>query len=61
MQPTTRELADKFLRDEFRIMEKHGGAPQLDPQQYEKLLSDTQKSFEVLQRGRTTKQSKKGS
>ena len=48
MKLSSRKVADNFLRDQIRIMRKHGSAPKLTPAQYKKILAETQKSFESL-------------
>jgi hypothetical protein len=41
-------LAEKFLKDQIRIMKKHGKEPKLGAEQYQKLLEDTQRAFRGL-------------
>jgi hypothetical protein len=48
MQVTTRNVAENFIRDQLKIMEKHGSAPKLGTKEYRKLIDDTQKTFQAL-------------
>jgi hypothetical protein len=48
MQEDTRHVAEKFIRDQFKIMEKHGSAPKLGTKEYRKLITTTQKTFQAL-------------
>lgn len=41
-------VAEQFIKDQLKIMEKYGHAPNLTPDQYKTLLSQTRKSFEAL-------------
>jgi hypothetical protein len=45
---SSKTIAERFIRDQFAIMEKHGGAPKLSAERYKKLLSTTRRSFEAL-------------
>ena len=48
MQRNHRTIAEKFIRDQIRIMKKHGASPKLDGEQYRKLVSDTERKFRGL-------------
>jgi hypothetical protein len=41
-------IAEKFIKDQFAIMEKYGRAPKLSADRYKKLLSATRRSFDSL-------------
>lgn len=43
-----RVIAEKYIQDQLGIMKKYGSAPDLDEEAYQKLLSETQRTFEVL-------------
>jgi hypothetical protein len=41
-------LTERFLKDQIRIMKKHGKGPNLGTEEYRKLVEDTQRSFRGL-------------
>ncbi len=45
---SSQKMAEQFLRDQIRIMKKHGKAPKLTPAQKKTLVSDIKASFESL-------------
>jgi hypothetical protein len=48
MAISSEKMAEQFLRDQIRIMKKHGKGPKLSSAQREKLLSEIKASFESL-------------
>ncbi|HVS89146.1 MAG TPA: hypothetical protein VHF01_13125 [Candidatus Acidoferrum sp.] len=48
MAISSQKMAEKFLRDQIRIMKKHGKGPKLSSAQKEKLVSEIKASFESL-------------
>lgn len=48
MPKDLRALADRFLKDQIRIMKKHGNGPKLGHEEYQKLLEDTRRAFSNL-------------
>ena len=48
MSPSSRQMAEKFMRDQINIMKKYGKEPKINAEQKKKLLDDTQASFESL-------------
>lgn len=50
MKTSSRKIAERFLRDQIRIMKKHGSAPKLSSTAFKTLVTETQKSFESLRR-----------
>jgi hypothetical protein len=41
-------IAERFIKDQFAIMKKHGGEPKLTAERYRALLSATERSFNSL-------------
>ncbi len=56
MTISSQKMAEKFLRDQIRIMKKHGKGPKLTSAQKEKLLSEIKASFDSLRNGHRTSQ-----
>ena len=48
MSPSSRKMAEQFMRDQINIMKKYGKEPKINAAQKKKLLNDTQASFESL-------------
>ena len=41
-------VAERFIKDQFAIMRKHGKAPRLDSEQYARLIADTSRTLTGL-------------
>ena len=41
-------LAERFIKDQIKIMKKHGKGPTLGTEEYKKLVEDTQRTFRTL-------------
>jgi hypothetical protein len=50
MDGNTKTLAKRFIEQQLAIMKKYGGQPQLDPDQYEKAVQQTQRTLEAMRR-----------
>ena len=46
--PSSRAIAEDFIRDQFAIMKRFGKEPQLSDEQRQKLVAATTRSFESL-------------
>jgi hypothetical protein len=46
--PSSKIVAERFIKDQFAIMKKYGDEPKLSPARYRALLSATEKSFNSL-------------
>jgi hypothetical protein len=51
---SSKMIAERFIRDQFAIMKKHGPEPKLTPARYRALLSATEKSFDSLRADEST-------
>jgi hypothetical protein len=53
-------VAEEYLKDQFAIMEKHGGGPKISRERYRELVINTESRFAALRprndSGRSTKQ-----
>ena len=62
MRNSIKLIAEKYVKDQIRIMKKHGSDPGLDKDQYQRLVTDVENSFRKLGaeeapvRTRTTRQ-----
>lgn len=45
---STRNLAEKFINDQLKIMSEHGKAPKLSRERYEEAVADAEKTFEAM-------------
>jgi hypothetical protein len=50
-----KKLAEEYLREQAKIMEKHGGAPKLHGQRYRESVTDTQRTIQTLSDARNNK------
>lgn len=48
MRRDAHSVAERFIRDQFKIMKKHGGTPKLDEDEYRRLVTDAEKTFQML-------------
>jgi hypothetical protein len=48
MSPSSRKMAEQFMRDQINIMKKYGKEPKINAEQKKKMLNDTQAAFESL-------------
>jgi hypothetical protein len=51
--PSSKTIAERFIKDQFAIMKKYGGEPKLTPARYRALLSATERSFNSLRADET--------
>lgn len=47
MSPSRRD-AEAFIKDQMRIMTKHGSAPKLTAKRYKEVVAETEKSFQSM-------------
>ncbi len=47
MSPSRRD-AEAFIKDQMRIMSKHGSAPKLSAKRYKEVVAETEKSFQSM-------------
>ena len=48
---TTRKLATKYIEEQIRIIEKHGGEPRLDPGRRLEAIESTKRVFDTMRAG----------
>lgn len=46
---STKQMAEKFVREQIAIMKKHGSAPRLDAERRREFVASVQRTFETLQ------------
>ena len=47
-KPSSRTVAEEFIKDQIAIMKKYGSAPKLSAKAYKTLVAKTSRSFEAL-------------
>lgn len=57
---SSKQLAERFIRDQFAIMRKYGPAPRLTADQRKDLIAATQRTFEMLRRTAAAVNASKG-
>jgi hypothetical protein len=48
LKPSSKNVAEAFIKDQFAIMKKYGTAPKLSAKAYKTLLAKTSRSFAAL-------------
>lgn len=43
-----KKVAEQYIKDQFKIMAKHGKAPKLNQEQYREVVTSARRSFELL-------------